>query len=396
MTAVGTRAPRVAIFTDTFAPQVNGVARTLDRLAEALRERGGSATVVTVDMPASEAEALPEDRDVVRWPAVPFWAYPELRIAAPRVREARRLLRALKPDVVHVATPFGIGLAARAAALAEGIPLVSSYHTDFSSYLSHYGLQALSGVAWPYLRWFHNSAHRTFVPTEIGAEALRAQGFQRLRVWARGVDLIRFSPRYRSQALRTAMGVGERDILLVSVGRLAAEKGVDTILAAAARLVATGGPKVRVAFAGDGPAESRYRASAPPGTVFAGRLTGDALSEFYASADGFIFASTTDTFGNVLLEAMASGLPIIAPDAGATTEVAHAGNAMLVPAHDPAALASAMQRLASDASLRQTMREQALECAASRDWGRVWDGLFAEYALVYGPSFGATSSRCAD
>ncbi len=370
---------RVAIFTDTFAPQVNGVARTLGRLADAIRERGGDATVVTVATPPGPAE---ESGAVVRWPAVPFWAYPELRIAAPRVAEARRLLRRLAPDVVHVATPFGIGLAARAAARAERIPLVSSFHTDFASYLKYYGLQALSAAAWPYLRWFHNGGVRTFVPTSRGAEDLTRRGFQGVRVWGRGVDRDRFSPRHRSRALRSALGVSDHDTLLLSVGRLAPEKGIDTILSAARMVQPVGGRGVRIAFVGDGPAEARYRASAPPGTIFAGRLLGEALSEFYASADGFVFASSTDTFGNVLLEAMASGLPVIAPDAGPTLDVANAGNALVVPARDPRALAGAMQRLAGDANLRTRLRARALQSAADHDWGRIWDGLFVEYEAV--------------
>ncbi|MEK7239080.1 MAG: glycosyltransferase family 1 protein [Gemmatimonadota bacterium] len=371
---------RLAVFTDTFAPQVNGVARTLGRLVTSLTDRGGETTVVTVH--SGERDAPVDAGTTIRWPAVPFWAYPELRIAAPLVGEARRLLRQFKPDLVHVATPFGVGLAARAAARAEGIPLVSSFHTDFASYLRHYRLRALSGIAWPYLRWFHNGGLRTFVPTMRGADDLRGRGFRDVRVWGRGVDRCRFSPNFRSRALRAAMGVADRDILLVSVGRLAPEKGIDVILDAARRLAPVGGVSIRLAFAGDGPAEARYRAAAPPGVVFAGRLEGRALSEFFASADGFVFASTTDTFGNVLLEAMASGLPVIAPDEGPTLDVANITNALVVPMGDPSALAGAMQRLAGDAPLRRRLRARSLDSAAKRGWDHIWDGLFAEYASV--------------
>lgn len=370
---------RLALFTDTYVPQVNGVARTLGLLADAARDRGGEVTVVTVP---AEPGAAEEADGVVRWPARRFWAYPELRIASPRVAEARRLLRRLKPDLVHAATPFGVGLAARAAARAERIPLVSSFHTDFASYLRYYRLQGLSAIAWPYLRWFHNGGMRTFVPTQRGAVELRRRGFDAVRVWGRGVDRERFSPRFRSRALRGALGAGDQDFLIVSVGRLAPEKGVDTVLAAAHRLQPTGARRIRLAFAGDGPAEARYRASAPAGTIFAGRLLGDALSEFYASADAFVFASTTDTFGNVLLEAMASGLPVIAPDEGPTLDVANAENSLVVPVRDSLALAGAMQRLAGDGALRTRLRARSLDCAVERDWHRVWDGLFAEYETV--------------
>ncbi len=380
---------RIAVFTDTFTPQVNGVARTLARLVEALRSRGGDATVITV----RDAAGNKDDQHIVRWPAIPFWAYPELRIASPRIAEARRVLQRLQPDLVHAATPFGVGLAARAAARAEGIPLVSSFHTDFAAYLRYYRLQALSGVAWPYLRWFHNGGRRTFVPTSTGADELRQRGFSGVRVWGRGVDCERFSPRFRSLALRRALGVRDQDTLFVSVGRLAPEKGIDTILEAARSLHLNTSSRIRLALVGDGPAAGRYRASAPPGTLFAGRLLGEALSEFYASADGFVFASTTDTFGNVLLEAMASGLPVIAPNEGRTLEVANAGNALVVPTRDARALAAAMQRVAGNVALRAALRGRSLASAAQRDWARIWDALFVEYAEAVGRARPAPQER---
>ena len=369
---------RVAIFTDTFAPQMNGVARTLDRLAGAIRERGGEATVVTVDSPGAAKG------DIVRWPAVPFWRYPELRIAAPFAGDACRLLRAMRPDLVHVATPFGVGLAGRRAAFLEGVPLVSSFHTDFAQYLSYYNLKPLESVAWPYLRWFHNAAARTFVPTRFGAEALVARRFERVSVWGRGVDRTQFSPSFRSYALRHAMGIRDNEILVASVGRLAPEKGVGVLLRAMARVHSIGGNRVRLALAGDGPAENRFRAEAPPGTVFAGRLTGTRLSEFYASADVFVFASTTDTFGNVLLEAMASGLPVIAPDRGPTVEIAGRENALLVAVEDATALAHGIQQLTASAALRRRLVIRSLATAAARDWTTVWDDLLSQYRAVAG------------
>jgi glycosyltransferase involved in cell wall biosynthesis len=369
---------RVAIFTDTFAPQMNGVARTLDRLAGAIRERGGEAAVVTVDAPGAVKG------DVVRWPAVPFWRYPELRVAAPLAGAARRLVRAMRPDLVHVATPFGVGLAGRRAACLEGVPLVSSFHTDFAQYLSYYNLKPLESVTWPYLRWFHNAAARTFVPTRFGAKALVARRFERVSVWGRGVDRRQFSPSFRSYALRHAMGIRDNEILVASVGRLAPEKGVGVLLRAMARVHSIGGNRVRLALAGDGPAESQYRAEAPPGTVFAGRLTGTRLSEFYASADVFVFASTTDTFGNVLLEAMASGLPVIAPDRGPTVEIAGGENALLVAVEDATALANGIQQLTASAALRRRLVIRSLATAAARDWTTVWDDLFSQYRAVAG------------
>ncbi|MBX3132538.1 MAG: glycosyltransferase family 1 protein [Gemmatimonadaceae bacterium] len=370
---------RLAIFTDTFTPQVNGVARTLARLAQAVEARGGAVRVETVADPAAEPDAR-----VHGWPSTPFWAYPQLRMAAPPKAEAIAQLRAWRPTLVHAATPFGVGLAGRAAARALGVPLVTSYHTSFTEYLRHYGLSALDAVAWPFLRWFHNSGRRTFAPSQLVAQQLRQQGFRGVRVWSRGVDPLRFHPRFRSTAMREAMGAGPDDLVVAYVGRLAPEKGIHVALEGMHRVVAESGGRVRLALAGDGPDEARCRAMAPPGTWFAGSLSGEALSAFYASADLFVFPSTTETFGNVVLEAMASGLPVVAPDTGATLELASTATAQLFEAGSAASLAATVLALLADADRRAALQTAGLAVAAARTWNSVWDGLLAEYAVVSG------------
>lgn len=370
---------RLAIFSDTYGPQVNGVARTLERLVHAVEARGGAVRVETVEDP--EAAAAARER---RWPSSPFWAYPQLRIAAPTKGAVLEGLREFRPTLVHCATPFGIGLAGRRAARALGVPLVTSYHTSFSEYLRHYRLSALDAVAWPFLRWFHNSGERTFAPSKVVAAELGAREFSNVRVWGRGVDPLRFHPRFRSHAMREAMGAGERDLVVAYVGRLAPEKGIHVALEGLQHVAAASGKSLRIAIAGDGPDEARCRAMAPPGTWFAGALRGETLSQFYASADLFVFPSTTETFGNVVLEAMASGVPVIAPDVGATLELANAETAALFRGGDAGSLAQAVQRLLSDAPRRAQLRAAGLDVAAGRSWDAVWDALFAEYLLVLG------------
>lgn len=371
------RGLRLAIFTDTFTPQVNGVARTLARLVQAVEARGGAVRVETVADPAAAVDAR-----VHGWPSTPFWAYPQLRMAAPPKAEAIARLRRWRPTLVHAATPFGVGLAGRAAARALGVPFVTSYHTSFSEYLRHYGLSALDAVAWPFLRWFHNSGRRTFAPSQLVATQLAAQGFQDVRVWSRGVDPLRFHPRFRSAEMRAAMGASTDDLVVAYVGRLAPEKGIHVALDGLRGVMAESGSRVRLAIAGDGPDEARCRAMAPPGTWFAGSLSGDALSAFYASADLFVFPSTTETFGNVVLEAMASGLPVVAPDTGATLELADARTAQLFRGGSAESLAAAVRALAADTARRAELRTAGLAVAASRSWPAVWDALLAEYAAV--------------
>lgn len=366
---------RLAIFTDTYAPQVNGVARTLERLVAAVEARGGAARVETVEDPLAR-----RDQRVQRWPSAPFWAYPQLRLAAPLRGEVTERLARWRPTLIHAATPFGVGLAGRAAATALRVPLVTSYHTSFSEYLRHYGLSALDAVAWPFLRWFHNSGRRTFAPTRMVAGQLEAQGFRGVRVWGRGVDPSRFHPRFRSREMREAMGAAGDELVVAYVGRLAPEKGIHVALSAMRQIAATRGAPVRFAIAGDGPDELRCRALAPARTWFAGALHGEALSAFYASADLLVFPSTTETFGNVVLEAMASGVPVIAPDVGATLELADAATARLFRGGDADSLRDAIAALMASVEERHRCRSAGLRVASARSWNAVWDLLMHDYA----------------
>lgn len=365
---------RLALFTDTYAPQVNGVARTLERLVRAVEARGGAVRVETVEDPQSG-----DDARVRRWPSSPFWAYPQLRMSAPPRPQLLQELRAWGPTLIHAATPFGVGLAGRAAARTLGVPLVTSYHTSFSEYLRHYKLSALDAVAWPFLRWFHNSGARTFVPSQMVKAQLGARGFRNVRVWSRGVDPSRFHPRFRSREMRAAMGATDDTMVVAYVGRLAPEKGIHVALQGLREVVDTHGTRVRVAIAGDGPDEARCREHAPDGTWFAGALHGEQLSAFYASADILVFPSTTETFGNVVLEAMASGVPIVAPDTGATLELANAHTAALFAAGNAASLAESVRALIANPTRRHRIRAAALAHASIRRWDAVWDALIGEY-----------------
>jgi glycosyltransferase involved in cell wall biosynthesis len=297
-----------------------------------------------------------------------------------------RALAGFRPTLVHAATPFGVGLAGRAAALRHGVPLVTSYHTSFAAYAAHYRLGALALPGWRFLRWFHNSGARTYCPSAAIVDEVRQHGFERLAVWSRGIDVSRFSPARRSAALRAQLGVGDDDVLVLYVGRLASEKGLGPALEGA-RLAAARAPWLRFAFVGDGPFAAAVRSGAPVGSWVPGTLTGDALAAAYASADLFLFPSTTDTFGNVLLEAAASGLPIVAADAGPTRELlAGSGSARLVPPHDPLGLAEALWGFGADAGARGRAGRAARGLAESRDWGQVWGRLFADYRTVLAPS----------
>lgn len=367
---------RLAIFTDTFPPHMNGVAAALGRLAHAVRERGGEVRVgTTTDPRAPAAESA-----VRRWPSIPFWAYPQLRVSAPPPGPLARELAAWRPTLVHVATPFGVGLAARRAAMALRVPMVTSYHTSFSQYAAFYKLGKLSAPGWSFLRWFHNSGLRTYCPSNAIREELDRKGFRNTRIWGRGVDMARFSPAKRSAAMRARFGAKPDTVVVAYIGRIAAEKGLAVAAAAMRRLA--GEKSIRFVVVGEGPYEERLRSQSPADTVFTGRLSGESLSEAYASADLFVFPSTTDTFGQVLLEAMASGLPVVAADAGPTREVVGEEAGAFVPPGDDAALATGIYRLATDPAERSRMAAAALRAASARSWSAVFDDLVRDYSEI--------------
>lgn len=368
---------RLALFSDTYPPQMNGVSRTLERLVAAARERGASVRIFTT----SDPDLQHSDRDEVRWNSVPFWAYPQVRLAAPRVLSARRELAQWSPHLVHVATEFGVGLAGRMSAKSLRLPLVTSYHTSFSAYAEFYRLGTLAPLGWRYFRWFHSAAARTFTPTSaIRAEVLE-HGFSNVGVWGRGVDGERFDPAFRSLEWRRSLGIPDDAMVVLYVGRIAKEKGLEHALRAMQQL-ASEAPAVRFVVVGDGPYEAEMRSAAPPGVVFTGRLSGVPLSTAYASSDVFLFPSVTDTFGNVLLEAMASGLVVVSADAGNTRELIGTDRGVIVAAEQPGAIASALVSLDRDRATHEAIRAAAQSWARQRTWQEVWNGLFTEYLHV--------------
>jgi glycosyltransferase involved in cell wall biosynthesis len=261
------------------------------------------------------------------------------------------------------------------------VPLVTSYHTSFSAYAEFYKLGALASLGWKYFRWFHSAAARTFTPTEAIRAEVQAHGFRNVGVWGRGVDGDRFDPAFRSLEWRRSLGIADDAMVVLYVGRIAKEKGLEHALRAMQALAAKQSA-IRFVYVGDGPYEAEMRAAAPPGTIFTGRLSGVALSTAYASGDVFLFPSVTDTFGNVLLEAMASGLVVVSADAGNTRELVGTDRGVIVPVEQPGAVASALVTLDEDRGRHAAIRAAAQSWARERTWTQVWNGLFGEYQAV--------------
>ena len=372
---------RVALFTETFLPRVDGIVNTLCWTLRGLIEAGCEPLVVT---PHGNDTGFPGAR-IVAANAATFPLYPEVRLAmaGPGIW---RTLDDFAPDLVHLVGPVVNGLGGLLYAQARGLPVVASYHTDLPRYAHHYALGWLEGGIWATLRTIHNRCALTLCPSTAVMEDLRQHGFERLRYWSRGVDARLFAPQRRSPAWRSRLGAGgDDDVLLLYVGRLAREKRVDD-LAPLARL-----PSVRLAIVGDGPARADLAATfAGTGTVFTGRLHGTDLAAAYASADVFAFPSDSEAFGNVVLEAMACGLPVAAAAAGGVLDLVQPGvTGELFPTGDRDALVELVTRYRDAAHRRHEHGLAGAAAARERTWQRQHSLLLDQYRAairMHGPS----------
>lgn len=314
-TTTAHRPHRFDLITETYPPEINGVALTVQSLHEGLKALGHRVGLVR---PARADEDAGEASELMRVSGAPIPRYPGMRFGLPSGRKlAARWMRE-RPDAIYIATEGPLGWSALRAAKRLGIPVATGFHTRFDDYVGRYGAAFLSPFVFSWLRRFHNRADATLVPTRELTEQLGAQGFEKVRRLGRAVDTVRFHPRYRSNELRGAWGVGADDLAIVHVGRLAPEKNLPMLLRSYQALKAER-RGTKLVLVGDGPARAALAAEHPD-VIFAGTLRGDALAAHFASADVFCFPSLSETFGNVTLEAMASGIATVAFDYGAARE----------------------------------------------------------------------------
>lgn len=363
---------RVAVVTETYPPEVNGVAMTLARIVDGLQQRNHRIQLIRPRQHATETAARNACLEEVLSPGVPIPRYQGLRIGLPAKQALFRLWSLKRPDVVHIATEGPLGWSALAAAIKLKLPVSTGFHTNFHSYSQHYGLGFLKKPITAYLRKFHNRAQATLVPTEDLRRELATQGFENLRVVSRGVDTRLFSPARRSPQLRRDWGAADGEPVALYVGRIAPEKNLN-LLADAYSSMHMHVPQARLVMVGDGP-ERAALAARHPDMVFAGTRKGEDLAAHYASADIFLFPSLTETFGNVTLEAMASGLAVVAYDyAGARQYLAHERNGLLAPFNDGEAFVGLATALATNPRRAASLRVQARASAERIDWDKVFD-----------------------
>ena len=380
---------RIALVTETYSPEINGVAMTLERMVGGLIARGHRVQLIRPRQGRTDDARHDDGFDEVLAHGWKVPRYEGLLFGLPARSLLSRSWSRQRPDLVHVATEGPLGWSAVSAAARLRIPVTSDFHTNFDHYSGHYGLGWLRQPVGAYLRRFHNRTARTFVPTKAMAHALQERGYRRLFVVARGVDTALFRPAARSIELRRDWGVGDDDPVVLSVGRLAAEKNLG-LTVRAFRAIAERRPTARMVFVGDGPLRAALAAQAPD-AIFAGVRTGEELAAHYASADVFLFPSLTETFGNVTLEALASGLAVVAYDCAAAAELVRDGdNGLLADAGDETGFVMQAVRAAGDAQLRARLAGSARALACEQDWEAVNDRFAVELVTVWCEATGAT------
>ncbi|MEK7014343.1 glycosyltransferase family 4 protein [Bacillus sp. FSL R9-9410] len=369
---------RVAIFTDTFTPQVNGVAKTLERLTQYFHKENIAYSVFAPQHTAEDNFVT----NVNKMRSIPLTIlYPECRFAFPTPRIRRELL-AFKPDIIHIATPFNMGLCGLYYAKKLNIPVVGSYHTDFDAYLRYYKIEFLSNMLWNYLRWFHSHMQKNFVPSPETLHQLKKKGFQQLYIWGRGVDCTLFHPTYNKDLFRKKYNITAKYILSY-VGRLAPEKDIDTLQT----LIQTTNNKrddIHWLIAGDGPLAKDLHENVPKTNVtFTGYLQGTNLAEVYASSALMVFPSTTETFGNVVLESLACGTPVIGANSGGVKNIIKDGKTgfLCEPKNVDSFLSSIYSLLNNEERLKQ-MGVAASSYAKSQSWDEIFHRLLNQYEEV--------------
>jgi glycosyltransferase involved in cell wall biosynthesis len=368
---------KIAFFTETFLPKVDGI---VTRLTKTVQHLAAGGDEVVVFCPEGAPDTYMGAR-VVGVPAMPLPLYPELKLALPRPAVAEALER-FQPDLVHVVNPAVLGLGGIWLARTRGYPLVASYHTHLPKYLEHYGMGMLEPLLWELLKAAHNQARLNLCTSTAMVQELSEKGIQHTDLWQRGVDTELFRPELRQQATRDKLLGGHSDTgkLLLYIGRLSAEKQIERI-----RPVLEAIPDARLALVGDGPHRQQLEAyfRGLPAT-FVGYLAGEELASAYASGDAFVFPSSTETLGLVLLEAMAAGCPVVGANRGGIPDIVSDGvNGCL---YDPDgkdgganSLTAAVQRLLGDPQQRQALRQAAR--AEAEHWG--WAGATAQLRRFY-------------
>jgi glycosyltransferase involved in cell wall biosynthesis len=361
---------RIAVVTETWPPEVNGVAVTLAKLVQALGHRNHNVQLIRPRQTKTDLPMQDASLEEVLMRGMPIPRYPELKLGLPSKKTLVNAWSVRRPDVVHIATEGPLGWSALQAAKVLKLPVTSDFRTNFQSYSKHYGVGWLRKPIVAYLRKFHNATACTMVPTNELKRTLGENGFQNLKVVARGVDTQLFNLNKRSSELRQSWGAKDGTKVLISVGRMAPEKNLEQVLKSyeALRFMAD---SVKLVMVGDGPLREQFQQRYPD-VIFPGMLSQQALSVYYASSDLFVFPSQTETFGNVTLEALASGIPVLAFDCAAARDwVQPDVNGWLVAEDNPEGFAAQAVALFKDNGLLDRVTQSTRQQVVHLDWDQI-------------------------
>ncbi len=367
---------RVAIFTGNYNHIRDGVSLTLNRLVDFLESKG---IEVLVFGPTIDDPPIDHNGELVPVPSVPMPGRPEYRVTIGFPESVQKRLREFNPNLFHIATPDLLGFRAMRYAQSNNIQIVASYHTHFTSYLKYYNLEMLEILGWKYLVWFYSQCKHVYVPSPSMADELNNQGIENgIRIWARGVNTDEFHPDKRDMEWRRSIGIKDEELVVSFVSRLVWEKDLQTYVDSVKKLE-DAEVNIKPMIVGDGPARKELQQMLPE-AHFTGFITGNELHKAYASSDIFLFPSDTETFGNVTLEAMSSGLPCVVADATGSKSLVESGiTGYLVPPRNTEEFAKSVRKIAEDDELRKKMGETARQKALAYSWERVNEKLLENY-----------------
>ncbi len=372
---------RVALFSGNYNYVMDGPVRALNKLVAHLESRGHAALVFA---PTIDTPAFLHSGELISVPSIPLpGSRSEYRLGLGLNGALRRRLDAFRPTIIHVAAPDWLGLEALNYAKARGLPAVASFHTRFDTYPRYYGMSWFEKHVTSYMRYFYGRCARVYAPSQSMVDELKRDGIGRdIRLWARGVEQALFNPARRDDAWRRSAGFSDDDVVVAFVGRVVLEKGID-VFAEAMKAAGAANPRIRGLIVGDGPERVRF-AEMLPDAVFTGYLQGEALARAYASADVFFNPSITETFGNVTLEAMASGLPCVCAAASGSRSLVDDGvtGLLVADAKDVHGFSTAIQSLANDRAHRMRLASNARTKSASFQWDAILDRLITDYQDV--------------
>ena len=361
---------RIAVVTETWPPEVNGVAMTLAKLVQGLSHRNHDVQLIRPRQTKTDSPMSDASLEEVLMRGMPIPRYPELKLGLPSKKTLVKTWTLRRPDVVHIATEGPLGWSALQAAKVLKLPVTSDFRTNFQSYSKHYGVGWLRKPIVAYLRKFHNATACTMVPTRELMRTLSQNGFANLKVVSRGVDTKLFNIAKRDTSLRSSWGATDDTKVLISVGRMAPEKNLDQVLKTYDALKSTG-QAFKLVMVGDGPLKEQFQKRYPE-IIFPGMLSQSNLAAYYASSDLFIFPSQTETFGNVTLEALASGIPVLAFDCAAARDWVQTGvNGWLIAENNPEGFAAQAVTVFKSKDLLDQITQSTRQQVVQLDWDQI-------------------------